>query len=143
MNHDSFASLTELERQLIDLARTTIDACTDAHDGGDGWHTMGSAVLDASGSMHAGVNFYHFTGGPCAEQVALATARAAGSRSPSLIVAVGNEGRGIKNPCGRCRQIMADTYPQLRVIVDTPFGARTVAVQELLPLGFDWAAEQV
>ena len=134
--------LTETEQQLVDFARTTIDASTDADARGDGAHTMGCAVLDASGSLHAGVNFYHFTGGPCAELVALAAARTAGAREPQMIVAVGNRGRGIKNPCGRCRQVMADAYPQLRVIVDTPDGARTVGIRELLPLGFDWAAEQ-
>lgn len=130
------------ERELVELARKTIDEATDAPIGGDGVHTMGAAVLDGNGTMYAGVNFYHFTGGPCAELVVLASARSAGGRDPRVIVAVGNEGRGIKNPCGRCRQIMADTFAQLRVIVDTPLGARTVGIRELLPLGFDWAAEQ-
>jgi len=138
----ALCELTDAEQQLVELARVTIEAATDAQQGGDGAHTMGSAVLDGSGSLHAGVNFYHFTGGPCAELVALAAARTAGARDPQVIVAVGNEGRGIKNPCGRCRQIMADSYPQLRVIVDTSQGARTVGIRELLPLGFDWAAEQ-
>ncbi len=142
--HDPHAlnELNDAEQELVELARRTIDASTDAVPGGDGLHTMGSAVLDATGSMHTGVNLYHFTGGPCAELVALATARVAGARAPEVIVAVGNEGRGIKNPCGRCRQVMADSYPQLRVIVDTPIGARTVKIAQLLPLGFDWVAEQ-
>ncbi|UTT40877.1 cytidine deaminase [Glutamicibacter mishrai] len=134
--------LAEAEVELVELARRTIEAVTDAPDGGDGMHTMGAAVLAADGTMHAGVNFYHFTGGPCAELVALGAARAAGAVDPQVVVAVGNQGRGIKNPCGRCRQVMADSYPRLRVIVQTPAGARSIAIGELLPWSFDWVAEQ-
>ncbi|WP_347039740.1 cytidine deaminase [Glutamicibacter halophytocola] len=137
-----YRELADDEKALVELARQIIEATTDAPDGGDGVHTMGAAVLAANGTMHAGVNFYHFTGGPCAELVAFGAARAAGAVDPQVVVAVGNEGRGIKNPCGRCRQVMADNYPRLRVIVDTPNGPRSVSARELLPLSFDWAAEQ-
>lgn len=92
--------------------------------------------------MHAGVNFCHFTGGSCAELVALGAARAAGAVDPQAVVAVGNQGRGVKNPCGRCRQVMADSYPRLRVIVQTPAGARSTAIGERLPWSFDWVAGQ-
>lgn len=137
-----YRELADAEKELIERARQTIDASTDAPEGGDGMHTMGAAVLDANGTMHAGVNFYHFTGGPCAELVALGAARAAGALEPQAVVAVGNQGRGIKSPCGRCRQIMADSNPQLRVIVLTQDGPRSVGIRQLLPLSFDWAAEQ-
>ncbi|MGH3652614.1 cytidine deaminase family protein [Glutamicibacter sp.] len=137
-----YRELADAEEELVGLARRTIEAATDAPDGGDGVHTMGAAVLAADGTMHAGVNFYHFTGGPCAELVAFGAARAAGAVNPQVVVAVGNQGRGIKSPCGRCRQVMADSYPWLRVIVDTPAGARSIGIRELLPLSFDWLAEQ-
>lgn len=141
-NQLHYRELADAEKELIERARQTIDASTDAPEGGDGMHTMGAAVLDANGTMHAGVNFYHFTGGPCAELVALGAARAAGALEPQAVVAVGNQGRGIKSPCGRCRQIMADSYPQLRVIVQTQDGPRSIGIRQLLPLSFDWAAEQ-
>lgn len=133
--------LSPAEHQLVELARQAIDRATDAPHGGDGVHTMGAAVLDAKGSMHAGVNLYHFTGGPCAELSALAAARTDGAREPQAIAAVGNAGRGIKNPCGRCRQVMADCHPGIRVIVATVQGPRSVRIGELLPLSFDWGAE--
>ncbi|MEF9980966.1 MAG: cytidine deaminase [Glutamicibacter sp.] len=141
-HRQQYRALADAEEELVELARRTIEAATDAPDGGDGVHTMGAAVLAADGAMHAGVNFYHFTGGPCAELVAFGASRAAGARDPQVVVAVGNQGRGIKSPCGRCRQVMADSYPWLRVIVDTPHGARSIGIRELLPLSFDWLAEQ-
>lgn len=77
-NQLHYRELADAEKELIERARQTIDASTDAPEGGDGMHTTGAAVLDANGTMHAGVNFYHFTGGPCAELVALGAARADG-----------------------------------------------------------------
>ena len=62
--------LSEIEQFLIDLARETINATTDAGPGEDGVHTMGAAVRAKDGRTFSGVNLYHFTGGPCAELVA-------------------------------------------------------------------------
>ncbi|MCQ1986800.1 cytidine deaminase [Arthrobacter sp. zg-Y844] len=128
--------LTPADRALVDLARCTIDAATDAGPDEDGIHTMGAAVRTADGGMHAGVNLYHFTGGPCAELVALGTARAAGAAEPTCIVAVGNHGRGVQSPCGRDRQVLADYYPGIRVILPTPEGPVSISAGDLLPLGF-------
>ena len=102
---------------------------------------MGSAVLDADGQIYLGVNLYHFTGGPCAELVALAAARAAGAQGLSTIVAVGDEGRGVRSPCGRDRQILADYYPDIRVIVQADDQLVTVKISDLLPAAFDWAPD--
>ncbi|WP_338747872.1 hypothetical protein [Janibacter alittae] len=63
----SVRELTDDEWQLVKLARSTIDANTDAGPNEDGVHTMGAAVQAADGQMFAGVNLFHFTGGPCAE----------------------------------------------------------------------------
>jgi uncharacterized protein YqfB (UPF0267 family) len=86
----SARALDEDELALVDLARRTIDEHTDAGPGEDGIHTVGAAVMAADYRMFAGVNLYHFTGGPCAELVALAAARAQGARQMRCIVAVGN-----------------------------------------------------
>jgi cytidine deaminase len=87
------------------------------------------------------VNLFHFTGGPCAELVALAAARAGGATEITHIVAVGNHGRGVKAPCGRDRQVLADSYPQIRVVIPTASGERSVAIADLLPAGFDTRVE--
>jgi cytidine deaminase len=54
------------------------------------------------------------------------------------IVAVGDGGRGILSPCGRCRQVLSDRYTDLRVIVSTGNAAMAIPVAELLPWGNRW-----
>ncbi|MET9268451.1 cytidine deaminase [Kribbella sp. NPDC003557] len=127
--------LTDDDRALIELARRTVDANT---DGPDGVYTMGAAVRGVDGRMYAGINLYHFTGGPCAELVALGRARAEGARELTTIVAVGNEGRGVVGPCGRDRQVLVDYHPTIRVILPTPDGPASVLVTDLLPGAYRW-----
>ncbi|GAA0595049.1 cytidine deaminase [Kribbella sandramycini] len=124
--------LTADDHELIELARRTVDANT---DGPDGIYTMGAAVRGADGRTYAGINLYHFTGGPCAELVALGHARAAGARELTTIVAVGNENRGVQALCGRDRQILLDYHPTIRVILPGPGWA---LVTDLLPAAFPW-----
>ncbi|MFD7154525.1 cytidine deaminase family protein [Kribbella sp. NPDC059898] len=127
--------LTDDDRELIELARRTVDANT---DGPDGVYTMGAAVRGIDGRMYAGINLYHFTGGPCAELVALGRARADGARELTTIVAVGNEGRGVVGPCGRDRQVFVDYHPTIRVILPSPNGPGTVLATDLLPGAYRW-----
>lgn len=127
--------LTDDDRELIELARRTVDANT---DGPDGVHTMGAAVRGIDGRMYAGINLYHFTGGPCAELVALGRARAEGARELTTIVAVGNEGRGVVAPCGRDRQILLDYHPAIRVILPSADGPGSVVATDLLPGTYRW-----
>jgi cytidine deaminase len=100
--------LTDADRELIALAKQTVDANT---DGPDGVHTMGAAVRGMDGRMYAGINLYHFTGGPCAELVALGRARAEGARDLTTIVAVGNYDRGIHAPAARTARSSSTTTP--------------------------------
>lgn len=129
--------LSSDDLELIEFAREIIDANT---DGENGVHTMGAAVRSSDGKMYGGINLYHFTGGPCAELVALAHARASGARELSVIVAVGDRGRGPVGPCGRDRQVLFDYHPNIRVILPTPEGIRSVKIRHLMPLGTVWNA---
>jgi cytidine deaminase len=123
---------------LITAARSVVE------EHGDGVvHTVAAAVLDEFGRIHVGLNLHHFTGGPCAELVALATARTAGARDPRLIVAVGDGGRGVLAPCGRDRQVLVDHHPSIEVVVPTPGGLVTVACADLLPHAYRWPAQPV
>lgn len=131
--------LTDEDRELIEYAREIVDANT---DGEDGVYTMGAAVRAADGNMYGGINIFHFTGGPCAELVALGHARASGARELSTIVAVGNWGRGPVGPCGRDRQVLFDYHPGIRVILPTPEGVRSVRITDLMPLGAVWDPDQ-
>ncbi|MDX3118637.1 ASCH domain-containing protein [Streptomyces scabiei] len=125
---------TEEDMELVEFAQRIVEA------NGDGEvHTVGAAVRDARGRMFGGINLYHFTGGPCAELVALGHARAAGAREPATIVAVGDRGRGVLAPCGRDRQVLLDHHPDIRVLVPTADGVRSIAVAGLLPYSYVWA----
>jgi cytidine deaminase len=127
--------LTPEDLELIEFASQVVDANT---DGENGVHTMGAAVRAADGKIYGGINVYHFTGGPCAELVALGHARASGARELSTIVAVGNYGRGPVGPCGRDRQVLFDYHPKIWVILPTPDGIRSVRITDLMPLGAKW-----
>lgn len=81
-----------------------------------GRSSSGFVRTASDGRTFAGVSLYHFTGGSCAELVALGTARAGGAREITTIVAVGNHGRGPVGPCGRDRQVLFDYHPAVRVI---------------------------
>ncbi|MGA4837878.1 cytidine deaminase family protein [Streptomyces sp. G45] len=131
--------LTAADHELIAYARGIVDANT---DGEDGVHTVGAAVRAADGSLHGGINVYHFTGGPCAELVALGSARANGARELTAIVAVGNMGRGVIGPCGRDRQVLFDYHPRIRVILPTPQGLGSIPIRDLLPLATAWSPDE-
>lgn len=139
----SAAALTDDDHALIEVARSTIDATTDAGPDEDGVHTMGAAVRSADGRVFAGVNVHHFTGGPCAELVAIGAARAGGATELTAIVAVGNHGRGVTSPCGRDRQVLVDLHPNIRVVLPGPDGLVSVVARDLLPLAYDHRAAQV
>jgi cytidine deaminase len=134
-------NLTLEDQELVNAARSAIDANTDAMPDADGVHTMGAAVRTVDGTIFVGVNLYHFTGGPCAELVALGAARAGGARELQTIVAVGNHGRGVVGPCGRDRQVLLDYYPDVRVLVPTVNGVMALTPRQLLPAATDWTFE--
>ncbi len=125
----STRELTAEDWELVQLARATIDNNTDAEPDQDGVHTVGAAFRAADGQIFPGVNPNHFTGGPCAELIALGAARVGGARELTTIVAVGNHGRGPMGPCGRDRQVLFYCHPTIRVILPTDVGVRSVAIR--------------
>lgn len=106
--------------------------------GGD-THTVAAAAIDLSGRVHIAANVFHFTGGPCAELAVLGAAAAVSDDPVMSIVAVGDGGRGVLAPCGRCRQVLLDLHPQALVLVpgadDEP---EAVPVRGLLPHAYAW-----
>jgi cytidine deaminase len=124
------------DRELIEAAGHLISARTD-----DRYHTTAAAARASDGRIVTGVNVYHFTGGPCAELVVLGRAAAEGVDQLIEIVAVGDRDRGILAPCGRCRQVLLDLQPGIRVTVWTGSEARAVPIAELLPWSNRWDPE--
>ncbi|MEC4020816.1 cytidine deaminase family protein [Streptomyces sp. H27-D2] len=106
-------------------------------------HTMAAAARLRDGRIVTGLNAYHFTGGPCAELVVIGSAAAQGGYELDTIVAVGDGGRGVMPPCGRCRQVLLDYYPDITVIVAADDGRlAAVPVTRLLPGAYVWADHQ-
>jgi cytidine deaminase len=99
---------------------------------GDPNHTVAAAAMDTAGRIFAGVNVYHFTGGPCAELVVLGLAASEGAGPLTTIVAVGDGGRGVIAPCGRCRQVLLDQHPDCLVIIPTDDGPDLRPIRKLL-----------
>ena len=106
-------------------------------------HTMAAAARAADGRIVTAVNAYHFTGGPCAELVVIGTAAAQGTYDLDTIVAVGDRDRGVVPPCGRCRQVLFDYFPALKVIVGKGDHLRAVPVADLLPETYVWSDHQL
>ena len=125
----STVNLSQAENDLIKAAATVINNIPVSED-----YSVASAALAEDGRIFTGVNVYHFNGGPCAELVTLGVAAAAGPPKLTHIVAVANEGRGVLNPCGRCRQVLLDLHPDIKVIVNDRDVAKVVNVRELLPV---------
>ncbi|MFJ8649395.1 cytidine deaminase [Streptomyces sp. NPDC093546] len=124
----------ELVQAAADVARTR---CR-----GDN-HTMAAAARARDGRIVTAVNAYHFTGGPCAELVLIGAAAAQGAYELDTIVAVGDRDRGVVPPCGRCRQVLLDYFPALRVIVGAGERIRSVLITDLLPETYVWADHQL
>ncbi|MFB7589889.1 cytidine deaminase [Streptomyces sp. NPDC056169] len=106
-------------------------------------HTMAAAARDRDGRIVTAVNAYHFTGGPCAELVLIGAAASQGAYELHTIVAVGDRDRGVVPPCGRCRQVLLDYFPALKVIVGNGDRVRTVRIADLLPESYVWADHQL
>jgi cytidine deaminase len=118
----------EIIQKLIDQTTAMVN------DYGDGEiSTVAASAFNQDGSITSSLNFYHFTGGPCAEVALLARLASEGRHDPKIIVAVGDNSRGVIAPCGRCRQVLMDNYPSIEVIIPSSGGPKLVNISELLP----------
>ncbi|MFF1318392.1 MULTISPECIES: cytidine deaminase family protein [Streptomyces] len=124
----------ELVQAPADVARTR---CR-----GDN-HTVAAVARAQDGRIITAVNAYHFTGGPYAELVLIGAAAAQGAYDLDTIVAVGDRDRGVVPPCGRCRQVLLDYFPALKVIVGEGDRTRAVPITDLLPESYVWADHQL
>jgi cytidine deaminase len=152
------ATLTPTQISLIAAANSTIDIVPphDINLPRTTDHTCAAAALASDGRIFTGINMFHYSSALCAENTVFTNAAAAGVSSafnpgfavdgaekPAelvLIVAVLSEGRGVISPCGRCRQVMADYYPGIQVIVKDGEELRVAKVAELLP--FAWVPKR-
>jgi cytidine deaminase len=129
--------LSAQDQQLLQQAQRLIETRSDGEN-----HTVAAVARDINGNLYQGVNLYHFTGGPCAEPVVMAVAATSTDAALEVIVAVGDRQRGVLAPCGRCRQILFDYFPEIEVLVPDGAGVQRVPIKALLPYTYDWRSQQ-
>jgi cytidine deaminase len=120
-------------RQLVAAARLTRARAYAPYSR----YTVGAAVLDERGRVHAGCNVENASYGLtiCAERNAVGAAVAAGARRLQGIAVVTRDGGA---PCGACRQVLLElAAPGAPVVI---VGPRTkeerLTVEALLPRAF-------
>lgn len=102
-------------------------------------HTVAAALEVSSGKVYLGKNIDHFSGSICAELSALASAVNAGETSFTRISAVrmNDDNRiGVVNACGRCRQVLHDYAPGIRLTVLNDEEVMDLSIEEVLPYAF-------
>jgi cytidine deaminase len=101
--------------------------------------TVGAAIRDADGRIHAGCNVENaaYPQGACAETGAIGAMIQAGGRAIAEILVVG-EGEHLVTPCGGCRQRIREfARGDTPVHIAGPEGIRrTFRLDELLPFSF-------
>ncbi|MEV4121258.1 cytidine deaminase [Micromonospora sp. NPDC049645] len=122
--------MRDTDRALVQAATAVAKLrCRSQH------HTVASAARTADGRVFSGVNVEHGTAGACAELVVIATAATQGVTALETIVTVADRGREVVAPCDRCRQVLRDYFPALRVIVGPLDDPRVVPLGELPTAG--------
>ncbi len=121
--------MEQIDIELLEVAYRLIREVGDTEN-----QPVSAAVRTAEGDIVTGVNLAHFTGGPCAEVVALANVAAAGTTAQTIVAVSANT---LLPPCGRCRQIMIDYWPQVNLVVPDADGQPVnVAIRDLLPFAY-------
>lgn len=125
--------MSTIDQTIIDsLIQSASEMLTRSGDGDN--HTVAASIYADDGKVYSGMNLYHFTGGPCAEIVALARlVSEGGGAEPLAIVAVADRERGVIAPCGRCREVLADYCPDIQVVLKIENGIRAIPLNALLP----------
>ncbi len=118
------------DRELIAAAADVLERNYTDHR-----HTVGAAVLCASGKVYAAVNVDSCGFGPCAEPIAVGCAISAGERALERIVAVGGDAPPyhVIPPCGNCRQLLFDYAPDCMVLVGRDSKVVKARARDLLP----------
>ncbi|MEL6519426.1 MAG: cytidine deaminase [Pseudomonadota bacterium] len=92
---------------------------------------VAAALVTEEGSLFTGVCIDTACSlGFCAEHAAIAAMITAGQHRIATIVAVGDGGRGVVSPCGRCREFISQLGAPTRVLLP---GNRSAQIDALLP----------
>jgi cytidine deaminase len=131
-------SINDEDKALINAAKAAISA----HHKGES-HKLITAMQTVEGNIHYGINIQldHIRrASACAESGAISSVVLA-KETPNLSVSVYRDSGGtndivIANPCGLCREMLANFYPDLDVIIDDGGNLRKSNSNEFLPFKY-------
>ena len=127
--------MSTIDQRIIDNLLQSASGML-ARSGDGDKHTVAASIYASDGVIYSGVNVFHFTGGPCAEIVALARLISDSDAQPLAIITVADSGRGAISPCGRCREMLVDYCPEIQVILRIEGELEARPLTELLPFGY-------
>jgi cytidine deaminase len=107
-------------------------------------HSVGAAVLGASGRIYAAINIKASWYGPCAEPIALGMALSQGERQIKAIVAVRKQNGefSVLSPCGNCRQLLLGYAPEASVLFRNNGKTFKTSPRVLLPGAYESNLDQ-
>ncbi len=128
-----YLEITEKDRELVQAAVEIVSKHYREER-----HTVGAAVLCASGKMYSAVNVESVGYGPCAEPIAIGAAFSHGEKELTTVVAVqgGTADFPVIPPCGNCRQLIWDYAPEAAVLLDKDGTLIKVGIADLLPMAY-------
>ena len=109
-------------------------------------HTVAAVLVAKDGTRYEATNIDHFSGYVCAEMAALSNAINSGALNFDLIGAVRKNAdlqTSVANPCGKCRQILHDYAPGVKVFVADDENITQKTIEELLPYPFTRQKEKI
>ena len=129
--------VTQAQREaLLEAAK---DARRHAHAPYSGF-AVGAAVLAEDGSIFSACNVEvsNYSGGCCAERIAVFKAVSSGYRRFIACAVVAEMEESPCGPCGACRQVLWDFGPDSEIIMSNPTGSlqASMPLSELIPLSF-------
>jgi len=124
-------NINETDQKLVEAATNVIQK---NYDSQHLRHTVGAAIRTVDGHVYTGINVYSIHGA-CAELIAMGKAMTDGHRDFDTIVSVRlmDDQWQVVAPCGNCRQLFADYFPNGFVLMQGEDGLEKVPVLELIP----------
>ena len=136
-------NFTELDTEATDLIDKALAKVSEGFD--EQRHRLVTAILTEEGNVHYGINLQLDKikrASACSDSGAISNV-VLHREHPKLLVAVRkpfatepDQKIKVVNPCGLCREMLTDYYPDLEVVVSTPDGVKKCVVSELLPLKY-------
>jgi len=115
MEESPMVATTKIDEKAVNFARALLRRAHAPYSG----YPVSCVLVDDRGNMHCGVNVESasFRMGTCAETNALANFKAFGGDAQIVAVYIASQKGPDPLPCGGCRQLMYEHFPEAMVFV--------------------------